>query len=46
MEKILSGEETAKYYLNFLNKNNKTDMTILKDIKVCHRDSPKDRTDI
>lgn len=34
LEKILSGEETAKLFLNFMAKHNKTDLTILKNIKV------------
>ena len=34
IRKILDGQESVKLYLEFLRKNNKTDMLILKHTKV------------
>jgi hypothetical protein len=35
LERILSGVESAKFYLNFMAKNAKTDFSILQNVKVC-----------
>ena len=35
LERILSGVESAKFYLNFMAKNAKTDFSILQTVKVC-----------
>jgi hypothetical protein len=34
LDDILRGEKSAEFFLNFLSKNNKTDMSILKVTKV------------
>jgi hypothetical protein len=36
LESILSGVESAKFQLNFMAKNAKTDFSILQNVKVCH----------
>jgi hypothetical protein len=35
LESILSGVESAKFQLNFMAKNAKTDFSILQNVKVC-----------
>ena len=35
IREILTGQESVKLYLEFLRRNNKTDMLILKHTKVC-----------
>lgn len=35
LRKILLGQESIKLYLEFLKRNNKVDMLILKNTKVC-----------
>jgi len=35
LERILSGVESAKFQLNFMAKNAKTDFSILQNVKVC-----------
>lgn len=36
LRKILGGQESVKLFLEFLKRNNKTDMLILKHTKVRH----------
>lgn len=41
LRKILGGQESVKLFLEFLKRNNKTDMLILKHTKVCGRSSSR-----